>query len=262
MAEQVMYNVRKKLSQSREKCPGLSEEVYELANYMATVASDELTPHKRAITLMLCVMDVRSGRNGFYGTKPQEFPSYLKEHQEQVLEQAPYFLQLIDDIAEEDFANEFRSFCKSILLFDPPKREKKLDLYADVGGNYPDYVKVAVNWWANAILHPQFDNGSGVDGLFAMMMVKPSNSVTQSQLTAFKEQLAKLIVKNMKNSPYNDCEISVDYSPNCTLSKASKKAGFPNTVMFPWKTHMTITEEQVSVSSGYCAPREILWKKA
>ena len=200
MEEHVMHNVRKKLSQSREKCPGLSEEVYALADYMASVASDELTPHKMSMTLMLCIMDVRDGRNGFVDAKTQEFPLYLKEHQEQVLAQAFYFPQLIDDIADADFANEFRSCCKDILQFDPPRREEKVDLYADIGGDYPDYVKVAVNWWADAIQHPQFDNGSGIDGLFAMMMVKPSNSITDSQLIAFKKHLAKLIVKDMKSS--------------------------------------------------------------
>lgn len=262
MTEQVMYNVREKLSQCREKCPGLSEEVYALADYMASVAPDELTPHKMSMTLMLCIMDIRSGRNGFTDAKTQEFPLYLKEHQEQVLAQAFYFPQLIDDIAEADFANEFRSYCKDMLHFDPPRREEKVDLYADIDGNYPVYVKVAVNWWANALQHPTFDNGTGIDGLFAMMMVAPSNSITPPQLSAFKKHLAKLIVKDMKSSHSSGiCQISVDYGPNYILAKACKKAGFSKATMFPWKTRMTVTEETVSVSAGYGAEREILWRK-
>lgn len=140
--------------------------------------------------------------------------------------------------------------------------EEKLDLYEDVGGNYPDYIKVAVNWWAFAMQNPKFDNGTGIDGIFAMMMVQPSNSITPPQLSAFKKHLAKLIAKNMKSAHSSGiCQISVDYAPNHILAKASKKAGFTKAVLFPWKTHMTVTEEEVSVSAGYCAEREILWKK-
>ena len=42
MTEKTMNNVREKLSRSREMCPGLSEEVYALTDYMASVANDKL----------------------------------------------------------------------------------------------------------------------------------------------------------------------------------------------------------------------------
>lgn len=92
-----------------------------------------------------------------------------------------YVPQVIDAIANEDFANEFRKICKELLNFDPPKRERKYDQNADIDGDYPEYVKVAVNWWANAIANPKFDNGddSHADGMAFLlaMMVNSQSSI-------------------------------------------------------------------------------------
>ena len=159
MTERTMSNVREKLSKSREMCPGLSEEVYALTDYMAKVANDTLTPHGILMLLVVSMEDIRRGENGFACAESKEIPEYLTKHKVQVLSQAVYVPQVIDAIADEDFANEFRKLCKATMNYDPPKRDGKYDQNADIEGDYPEYVKVAVNWWANAIVNPKFDNG-------------------------------------------------------------------------------------------------------
>lgn len=265
MTERVMNNVKEKLSQSREMCPGLSEEVYALTDYMAEVAHDELVPSGLALCLALSMEDIKRGENGFAGAKSKEIPEYLKNNMIQVLAQAVYVPQVVDAIADEEFANEFRVICKEMLNFDPPKREEKFDLYADIDGDYPEYVKVACNWWANAIANPKFDNGdsslnSGMAFLLASM-VNTKRSISKEQLTVFKRELAEQIVTQMKHF-CNEARLSVDYHPDRYLEIAAQKADIDSGLGFPWKTNMHITEQKVTVSAGYCAGWETIWEKA
>lgn len=266
MVKATMNNVKEKLSKSREMCPGLSEEVYALADYMSKSANDELIPVGMAMCLVLCIDDIKKGRNGFAFAESNELPEYLIKHKTQVLAQAVYIPQIIDAIADEDFANEFRKICKEQLHFDPPRRDEKYNQNADIEGDYPEYVKVAVNWWANAIVNPKFDNGddsmTGGISLMMAMMVSSKNSITAEQIGTFKKELANTIVEQIESSYYGECRLSVDYHPDMLLYSAAQKAGINDDMGFPWKTNMSISKEKVSVSAGYAAPWEELWTKA
>lgn len=265
MAEVKMSNVKEKLSRSREVCPGLSDEVYALADYMSKSANDELNPEGMSMCLFLCLDDIKKGRNGFACAESEELPEFLIKHKAQVLSQAVYIPQIIDAIADEDFANEFRKICKEVLHFDPPRRDEKYNLSADIEGEYPEYVRAAVNWWANAIVNPKFDNGDnsmagGMAFLMAMMVSKKS-SISKDQIDIFKKELADIIVEQMESSYCGECQLGVDYHPDMLLYSAAQKAGINDDMGFPWKTNMRISKEQVSVSAGYAAPWETIWTK-
>lgn len=266
MTGMTMNNVREKLSKSRESCPGLSEEVYALTDYMADVANNSLEPYGMLMLLVLSMEDIRGGKNGFAVAESKEIPEYLKKHKAQVLAQAVYVPQIIDAIADEDFANEFRKICKASLNFDPPKRVEKYDKKADIDGDYPEYVKVAVNWWANAIVNPKFDNGddknTGTMAFFLAMMVNSKSSISKEQIDIFKKELADIIVEEMEFSWNGECSLDVDYQPDMLLYEAAREAGINSDMRFPWKTHMYISKDKVSVSEGYRSPLETLWEKA
>ena len=263
MTEIKMSNVREKLSKSREACPGLGEEVYALTDYMSKVANDELVPHGMVILLVLSMEDIKKGRNSFARAESKEIPEYLTNNKTQVLAQAVYVPQVIDAIADEDFAIEFRKICKHVLQFDPPKRDQKYDLKADLDGEYPECVKVAVNWWANAIVNPKFDSGddrtnNGMSFLMTMV-VNSKKSITKEQIDNFKKELANAIVEKINSSTNGECYLNVDYDPDVLLSTAAKNAGMSSTE-FPWKTSMTVSKNAVSVLAGYTATWETLWK--
>lgn len=266
MTERTMNNVKEKLSKSRESCPGLSEDVYALTDYMAKVANDELVPNGMLMLLVLSLEDIRREENGFAGAESKEIPEYLIKHKTQVLTQAVYVPQVIDAIADEDFANEFREICKDVLKFDPPKRYGKYDQNADIDGDYPEYVKVAVNWWANAIVNPKFDNGdndmNGAMAIILAMKVNSKRSITKEQIDIFKKELADIIVAQMESSLNEECRLGVDYHPDMLLCKAAQKAGINDDMGFPWKTTMCINKNKVYVAVGSGASWETLWEKA
>ena len=257
-----MNNVREKLATSRDACPGLSEEVYALVDYLAKVANDTFEPSGLALFLYLSMEDIRRGSNGFARAESKEIPEYLKEHKSQVLAQAVYVPQIVDAIADKDFADEFRKICKETLGFDPPRREEKFDLNTQFEGDYPEYITVAVNWWANAIYNPKFDNGEDSMASLMALMLSSKNSFTKEQLSTFKKELASEIIKNLNDSYDGECSLRVDYHPEGLLFTAAKKAGIDDDTSFPWKTCMHISEKEVSVSAGYGADWQTLWKKA
>ncbi len=265
MSERTMSNVREKLSMSREKCPGLSEEVYALADYMAKIANDTLEPWGMVMYLALSIGDILRGENGFASGESKEIPECLSKHKTQVWTQAVYIPQIIDAIADKDFAEEFRKICKDDLNFDPPKRDRKYDQNADIVGDYPEYVKVAANWWANIIVNPKFDNGddSNADGMAFLltMMVNSKSSISKEQIDIFRKELADIIVEQMKSSRNGECNLDVDYEPDMLLHEAAHKAGIDD-MGFPWKTSMVISKDKVSVSVGYAADWKTLWRKA
>lgn len=252
MAEIIMSNVREKLSKARENCVGMSEEVYAVTDYMSTVANDSLYPEGLAICLVLVMDDVQRGRCGFASSPDKELPVYLREHKNQVLSQIPCVLQVIDEIAEPEFAEAVRVICKQVMNWEPPKRAK-----AELDDSYPVYVKAAVDWWANAVASPKLDNGDDMPYMLMQMFSGTGKSYSDEEMKLFKTTLADGIMSEMQR--YGNCTLLVDYHPCYVLAKAGNKIGISSMTGWPWKTSMSVTKHAVRVSAGHGAPYETLW---
>ena len=251
MSEMLMTDVCKKFANARELCPGMSEEIYALTDYMAAIANDQLAPGG-ILMMLVCVMDdLEKKRCGF--AHKTEFPEYLVTHNLQVRAQLPYILQVVDAIAEPDFAEEVRAECKEAMHWDIPKRIDVSNEASERG-----YINAAVNWWAEAIQHPKMDNGG--NGL-AMLMVMfggctSSRQLTEPELAVFREKLAAGIATLMERMGH--ATLSVDYGPDRTLGEAGATIGLGQ-FDFPCKTTTWISETKVSVRAGYGAPEQVIW---
>lgn len=141
---------------------------------------------------------------------------------------------------------------------------KVADFFSNITGknpkDYPDYITVAIDWWANAVLAPQFDNGCDkISSFLFIMNAKDNKTFSEKEIECFKRSLAKQIIKEMKRSNY--CYLRVDYYPNHALSVAGKKIGVNPKSGWPCKTTMEIYNNKVIVSAGYQAKYETLWAK-
>lgn len=251
MTEIIMNNVREKFSTAREKCVGMSEEIYALTDYISVIANDSLVP-MGLVNCFACVLnDIEKVKCGF--ARQTELPEIFINRKELVKAQFPYLIQVVDEIADDDFAEKFRAHCKAILGFNPPKR-----VNAEVDEKYPDYVKVAVDWWANAILSPKLDNGEEMPAMLTGLISGSAKSYTAEQIKLFKDTLAEGIMEKMKERPV--CEISVDYHPCLILAEAGQKIGVPDMLGYPWKTDMQIQENHVKVA-GYGESYKTIWAR-
>jgi len=254
MTEIIMNNVREKLSNARELCPGMSEEIYAITDYMATVANESLVPQGLAVCLFLVKYDIQNGKSGFATGRNAELPQYLRDNKNQVLRQLVYIPQVIDEIAEPDFAKAFRDICKVILDIDPPKRVK-----VDWDKEFPEYVKVAVDWWANAVASPKLDNGENLPVGLMTLISRTGKRYSKDEMKIFKNTLAERIVERLE---YDEiCYLHVDYRPCALLEEAGSKIGIDSMMGYPWKTRMEISKRKVEVSNGYQAPYETIWTK-
>ena len=247
-----MSNVREKMANVRNLCKGMSEELYAFADYISEVANDTLAAQGLVLCYFLAMDDIEKGRNGFAAAKSTKLPRYLVENKAQVLGQAVYFPQIVDELADETFAEEFRDICKMTLGINPPKRTKE-----KIDAKYPEYVRVAVEWWANAVAAPKLDNGEELPSFIATMAAKSVKPQSEEGVKAFKETLAEEIITAIERS--GSCYLSVDYHPCAALAKAGEKLGLDSMVGYPWKTKMTISANEVRVSAGYGAGSQLLW---
>ena len=267
-----MTNIREKLANARELCPGMSRDFYILTDYMSKNTKDELVPMEM-MRLSVCVQnDIQTGRNGLEGELPEE----LAQRRNFVLYEIQWIPQLVDAIADEEFATEFRMHWKECIGTVPPKRVDTKAVETDT--EYPAYVKAAIDWWANAIVSPKFDDGEALPALFAFLMAGAAKEYTPAEIKTFKEALAKGIQDEM--SKYGRCNLSVDYHPCRVLARAGNligvndMIGYPCIVLaragnligvndmvgYPCKTDMYVSEEKVSVRAGYGAPVEVIWQ--
>lgn len=112
----------------------------------------------------------------------------------------------------------------------------------------------AAKWWSDKLKCNSHSNG---DDSFASVMadhLASKNSVSEEQFTTFETYLIDDILK---------CDrivLRCDYGPDIKLSAAAEKAGIDRN-KFPWKTSMYIDYDIISVSDGYGAGREVIYRK-
>lgn len=249
----VLKNVRQKLANARELCPGMSSDMFLLTDYMSKNTNDTIVP-TGVMVMVDCVMDdIEKGTNGAGVELPDEF----KTRRELIINEILWFPQVIDAIADEAFAKEVRTQWKKFFGMVPPKRVNTREI--KLSSSHPEYINAAVDWWANAIISPKFDSGVVIPVSLLFLIVTSTKEYTPDEIKIFKETLAGEIEERMKKDGY--CCLSVDYHPCDMLMLVGQKIGVDDTIGYPCQTYMKISQNEVSVVAGYSAPKEILWSK-
>lgn len=113
MAFVKMVNVRETLLTARKKCPGFSEKVYSLVEYMARrISNDVLLPEGLVRTLIFCLEDIEDEKYYFYnGVKLTNFDK------EKLKQEAVHVPEIIEMLMKDDevFIQEFRISCEKML---------------------------------------------------------------------------------------------------------------------------------------------------
>lgn len=253
MKEVVMTNVREKLANARKHCPGMSRDFYILTKYMSKITNDQLVPIGMVIFSGIVLNDLETGHSFFSG---EELPKELSQRRNSVKGEIQWIPQLVDAIADKEFAMEFRMQWKQIFGTVAAKRVNVKTVKTDT--EYPDYVNAAIDWWANAIMSPKFDDGTVLPSVLTFTMSRITREYTLAEIKTFKEALAREIMDVMSKSVY--CLLSVKYTPNKVLASAGNLIGIDSMIGYPCLTDMFVTNKEVSVRAGYGAPRDVIWR--
>ena len=121
----------------------------------------------------------------------------------------------------------------------------------------------AAKWWSDAIETPKFDNGDNSQtGATTMMLAQLSvKEHAPEALGRFASILGQAIGAKLEDA--DTVIISVDYSPCRILYDAAEEARLKvsGLTTFPWKTHMWVKKDIVTVSHGYRAPVKTVWER-
>ena len=131
MQDIVLRDTKSKFAKVRELCPGMNEDMYAITDYISESINDITTPHSLLLLLVLIMDDIHNNGNGIKLNVP--LPENLINRGLVILEQFTYIPQIVDEIADERFAKEFRRICNETLGFNPPKRDfkRKIELQAE-----------------------------------------------------------------------------------------------------------------------------------
>ncbi len=225
--------IKEKLMSARVCCPGFSNDMYALTDRVACVVENDAKPFDLVSFLVLL-------ESLLYDSK-----------QYNILDQVELFPQVVDMITDENYSREFRTYFRTIFGKEPQSMRKS----KSSTNEYPEYVMVAVNWWANILssdnnIFPGVNNTS----LLALMnnLSKKDNA---KDMTLFKEALAEAIMNKMSTSDI--CRLEVDYSPCKILREAGDKVGLSE-FSYPFKTFMAIRVDEVVVTRN--GKQEILYQ--
>ncbi len=114
---------------------------------------------------------------------------------------------------------------------------------------------VATEWWVEKISKPTwYDMGEPsrtgeMAGILAFMLSsRMRENLREENVEDFRRKLLETIQKRVEER--GTCTLNVDYAPYDILGEVAVATGIDSS-LFPWKTHMSITKNEVKVSEGY-----------
>lgn len=239
----ILTDAKAKFKNVRETLPNLDEEAYQLTDFISEIITDNVTPQGLMAYIILIYNSLLQNKNYFNNHKILTYDLYQKRTK--YLEEMPNITAIVDNIAPKNFSDTFRKLTQNFLGYNFDK-------------TYPENVKVAVNWWEEAIKSSNF---SDIDLPLDLqnMLINNQQELTNEQLNIFKSNLAKEIMTVLREKGV--CVLTVDYTPCEILERAGEKVGFDSMLNYPWKTKMIIDNEQVIVSKGIENSPQIIWSK-
>lgn len=124
-------------------------------------------------------------------------------------------------------------------------------------------ASVAAEWWSSKLNGNAKQDIGTDDGIISalMMMVAMKNIPSFEQVSAFKEKLTQRI--NSELSLRGRMLLSVDYGAEGLLAETAHECGIYCGLggVFPSKTTMSVTRDEVEVKYGYGAPFQKIYEK-
>lgn len=131
-----------------------------------------------------------------------------------------------------------------------------------------ELVNSAVQFWANFLRDPSsFDLDNGEDQppmikILAAMTKAGSKPIDSAIIEKFESYLAAIIYNKLADG--NNVTLSVDYNPDKVLSDvldlAFGQENYMEKTIFPWKTYMLISLDEVRAYQGYMSDAKVLYR--
>lgn len=247
-------NLKESFSNARSILTGMSNDFYIMTDYISENIEDSLGPRGMMAVAIGVFADLTGEEDRGLGG---EMPEIMKERKGIIIQELQWLPQFIELIADEDFTEDIKWMWKDCFKYTPPK--KMMTDSIKTSCEYPEYIISAVDWWANAITAPKFDNGEDMPMIVLYLTSGRVKKYTPDEIKIFKDSLAEEIKNKLEED--GSCIIEVEWDEPCDiLHEAGKMIGVPAQIGYPWDTQMKIDAKNVSVSAGKGASWEVLWQ--
>lgn len=238
MVELLLNGVSGKFWNARKLCPELTEEVYQMCDYLASVTNTEMTPQGVACEISGLHELLKTGRQRYGKNVPVS--EYLHEYRRECLRRLPYVIRVVDAMDNRKFADE----CRYLLRgeeFPLPCRAPQIQF----PHNFCPGVCEATKWWLTAILNPRFDledlqSEFVVDVLTKLLMPK----YEEIRLKAFADALSNELQHQVNR--LGEIKLTTDFVPQGTLDGIGKSCGI-DPLGWPWHVEMIVDRDGIGV---------------
>ncbi len=228
-------NLKDSLRNSRVLCPGLCEIDYQIADALSEAIGNQDLYALALVNKLALIF-----------TQPSDTHPILQD--------SLFITQIIDAIATEEYADEFRTLCKNVFDWDTTKR------FNVTTSDYKDrpYIDFAANWWTGRIQR-QITTITRPNG--EKMPRQSLMTFTPEMINRFYSCLANEIAKEIDSSLYHTSRQKTEYWAPITpgLRTAADLIGIKYDAnpfgVFPGEVIMDISEDSVIVD------KDILWQK-
>ena len=131
--------------------------------------------------------------------------------------------------------------------------------YDDDMKNYPECVKIAVNWWLKAILSPEKNNLDQATICFYMRVSRKEKPCSYKEIDTFKKSLAERV--NTDLLKYKKSMVSLLAEPCAIIANAGENKIPDVYFQFCLQPIMSVYEDKILVANSAAAPDKVYWSK-
>lgn len=230
-------NVKEALVLAREKCLGMTEDIYQFADFLASRLYDTVTPEGLVMAIALAISDI---------TTDQHDSEYIKQNKRDVLNNAEFVLQIVDVMTDKEYSTAVRTACEQVF----PEWSPMVRLVPDKEQLFIPEGRIwswtAVEWWVGAMqLHNTtitLSSGEKIPSLH-------DKSFTQEQIDDFAGLLFWAIYDDVTRR-YGYAELSMDGpvpDGRSHLQEICLRMNINTFGLFPPKTSMSIDEDKITL---------------
>ena len=165
---------------------------------------------------------------------------------------------------EVEDAEKYDELIEQIMVSLIAQREKEQMTYEKA----EEVSEIAADWWKQKVDNPSHDAKLDEKSqLLTLLLAENMPETEYGKTNAFKNILKEMIKKELIERRYID--LYVDYGPRGVLCDAAKESNllsqnhdeFDMTHIFPWKTSMKISLDQITVKEGYGSEQETIFER-
>ena len=234
-------NVKDALVSARKNCLGMTEAIYQFADFLASRLNDTVTPEGLVMAIALAISDISTD---------QHDSEYIKQNKRDVLDNAEFVLQIVNVMTDKEYSTTVRAVCEQVF----PDWSPMVRLVPDKKFVFVPEERIwswtAVMWWVGAMqLHTTMITLSSGEKIPTLR----NKNLTQEQINEFALLLFWAIDDDMQRNGFSELGIGNEclfLGDRCHLYNVCERMGIEIEWLFP-TVFMSIHKDKIEIKNNH-----------